>query len=185
MKIGIVGVGNMGRNHLRVCRKLESTVDGFTVCAREDKKFWNTYDSHDHRLVVDYYAFQEGPNMPFAGARSAATAVASRTSGGVPASSWTKAIHSGRMRARIRARGVARVVVARPSGLLSISHQFSHHLTQLWTILPRARHPALATSRYVPRSPERWRSFAAAYAQVVRTPKRREAEAGPTRPHGH
>jgi hypothetical protein len=61
----------------------ESTMDGFTVCAREDKKWWNTYDAHDHRLVIDYYSYQAGANMPFAGARGAATAVPSSTNGGV------------------------------------------------------------------------------------------------------
>jgi len=61
----------------------ESTEHGFTVCGREDKKFWNTYDRHDHRLVIDYYSYQAGPNMPFAGARAAATAVPSNANGGV------------------------------------------------------------------------------------------------------
>merc|ERR1719183_3341 len=61
----------------------ESTEHGFTVCGREDKKFWNTYDRHDHRLVIDYYSYQAGPNMPFAGARAAATPVPSNANGGV------------------------------------------------------------------------------------------------------
>ena len=74
----------------------ESTMQGFTVCAREDKKFWNTYDKHDHRLVVDYYSYQAGPRnthenaalikgpvAPFAGARGGATAIPSRSAGGV------------------------------------------------------------------------------------------------------
>jgi hypothetical protein len=61
----------------------ESTLDGFTVCGREGKKFWNTYDRHDHRLVIDYYSYQAGPNMPFAGARAAATPVPSNANGGV------------------------------------------------------------------------------------------------------
>merc|ERR1719506_2633848 len=43
----------------------ESTEHGSTVCGREGKKFWNTYDRHDHRLVIDYYSYQAGPNIPF------------------------------------------------------------------------------------------------------------------------
>ena len=36
MNIGIIGIGNMGRNHLRVCRKLENTLTGFNVTAIYD-----------------------------------------------------------------------------------------------------------------------------------------------------
>tara|TARA_R100000008_G_scaffold36909_1_gene21040 strand:+ start:1154 stop:2026 length:873 start_codon:yes stop_codon:yes gene_type:complete len=36
MNIGICGIGNMGRNHLRICKKLESTYDDFNISAIYD-----------------------------------------------------------------------------------------------------------------------------------------------------
>ena len=61
MKIGIVGVGNMGRNHLRVCRKLESTIDEFSVHVIYDpgvaeysdkEKFLNSVNQLDGVIVA-------------------------------------------------------------------------------------------------------------------------------------
>jgi len=58
-----------------------TALDHFVVCAREDKKHWNTDDSHSHRLNVEYYAYQgkrrtktntlvQDYNKPFIGAHA-------------------------------------------------------------------------------------------------------------------
>ena len=38
MRVGICGVGNMGINHLRVCKKLERSSTDFKICAIYDPK---------------------------------------------------------------------------------------------------------------------------------------------------
>ena len=61
MNIGIVGIGNMGRNHLRVCKKLEDTLPDFKVSAIYDpgvkeysdkKKFLNNTSNMDGVIVA-------------------------------------------------------------------------------------------------------------------------------------
>jgi hypothetical protein len=46
---------------------------GFKVCARESKKFWHTFNSHDGKLNVDYYASQSA--APWKGAELTAARV--------------------------------------------------------------------------------------------------------------
>jgi len=65
----------------------------FTVCAREDRKHWNSYDTHSHRLNVEYYAFQgqrlnhqsklvKDFNKPFPGAHFDTFSVPARSQAG-------------------------------------------------------------------------------------------------------
>jgi hypothetical protein len=65
----------------------QSTSTSFIVCAREDLKYHNDEDTHDHRLVINYVAYQGGDlevaSKPFGGARSAQLTVPAANAGGV------------------------------------------------------------------------------------------------------
>ena len=61
MKVGLCGVGNMGRNHLRLCKKMEKATSGFTISAiydpnvkeySDEKKFHNKVKEMDAIIVA-------------------------------------------------------------------------------------------------------------------------------------
>jgi len=53
----------------------KTTSTGFQVCARESKNYWHSFDQHDGKLHIDFYATQK--NTPWKGAELKSIAVKS------------------------------------------------------------------------------------------------------------